>query len=176
MKASRLNRIIHRWGSICTAIPVLVVLVTGVTLQLKKQSTWIQPTTQRGADQPPQISFPEILAATRSVREAEVESWDDIDRLDVRPSKGMLKVRCKNCWEIQLDASSGDVLQVAYRRSDLIESLHDGSYFSDWVKMGVFLPSAIILVVLWGSGVYLFFLPHLSKRRKRLQHNTKADA
>ena len=40
----------------------------------------------------------------------------DIDRLDVRPGKGMLKVRCKNSWEVQIDANSGKVLQVAYRR------------------------------------------------------------
>ncbi|MEM9825910.1 MAG: PepSY domain-containing protein [Planctomycetota bacterium] len=174
MKASRLNRIVHRWGSIATAVPVLLVLVTGVVLQLKKQSAWIQPKTQRGAENSPQLSFPQILAATRNVPEAQVESWDDIDRLDVRPSKGMLKVRCKNRWEVQLDASNGDILQVAYRRSDLIESLHDGSFFSDTVKLGIFLPSAIVLLVLWATGIYLFALPHLAKRRKRLKTRSAA--
>lgn len=169
MKASRLNRVIHRWGSIATSVPVLIVLVTGVVLQLKKESAWIQPKTQAGTDRPPQISFPEILAITKTVPEAEVETWDDIDRLDVRPGKGMLKVRCKNRWEVQLDASSGDVLQVAFRRSDLIESIHDGSFFSDGVKLGVFLPTALVLIVLWVTGIYLFLLPHLAKRKKRLR-------
>ncbi|MEM8668082.1 MAG: PepSY domain-containing protein [Planctomycetota bacterium] len=167
MKASRLNRIVHRWGSIATAVPVLIVLVTGVVLQLKKESSWIQPKTQKGIDQPPQISFDEILAVTSSVPEADVESWDDIDRLDVRPGKGMLKVRCQNRWEIQLDTTTGEILQVAYRRSDLIESIHDGSFFSEGVKLGIFLPTAIVLVILWGTGVYLFFMPHLARRKKR---------
>lgn len=167
MKASRLNRIVHRWGSIATAVPVLIVLVTGVVLQLKKESSWIQPKTQKGIDQPPQISFDEILAVTSSVPEADVESWDDIDRLDVRPGKGMLKVRCRNRWEIQLDTTTGEILQVAYRRSDLIESIHDGSFFSEGVKLGIFLPTAIVLVILWGTGVYLFFMPHLARRKKR---------
>jgi uncharacterized iron-regulated membrane protein len=169
MKASRLNRVVHRWGSIATSVPVLIVLVTGVVLQLKKESTWIQPKTQAGVERPPQIAFSEILEIAKTVPQAKVETWDDIDRLDVRPGKGMLKVRCKNRWEVQLDATSGDVLQVAYRRSDLIESIHDGSFFSDGVKLGVFLPTAVVLLVLWITGIYLFLLPHLAKRKKRLK-------
>lgn len=169
MKPSRLNRVIHRWGSIAIALPALIVLASGVLLQLKKESSWIQPATQAGSNQPPQISFSRILEIARTVPEARVESWDDIDRLDVRPDKGMLKVRCKNCWEVQLDAASGDVLQVAYRRFDLIEGIHDGSIFSELVKLGIFLPTAIVLIVLWGTGVYLFLLPHLAKRNKRLR-------
>ena len=172
MKPSRLNRIVHRWGAIAIALPALIVLVTGVVLQLKKESPWIQPTTQSGSDQPPRISFSEILAVARTVPEAQVQTWNDIDRLDVRPGKGMLKVRCKNRWEVQLDAATGDVLQVAFRRSDLIESIHDGSFFSNGIKLGVFLPTAVVLVVLWGTGVYLFVLPYLAKRRKRLAKTT----
>jgi len=169
MKASRWNRIIHRWGSILIALPALCVLLTGVVLQLKKQSSWIQPGTQRGVGTVPELSFAEILDSAKSVPEAEIDSWDNIDRLDVRPDKGVVKVRATNRWEVQVDLATGEVLQVAFRRSDLIESLHDGSFFSDWVKLGIFLPTALVLVVLWGTGVYLFFLPVLARRRKRLQ-------
>ena len=175
MKASRLNRLVHRWGSILIAVPALCVLLTGVVLQLKKQSAWIQPSTQNGAQREPKLSFEEVLDIVKTVPEAEIQSWDDIDRLDVRPSKGMLKVRAKNRWEVQVDTATGDVLQVAFRRSDLIESLHDGSFFSDWVKLGIFLPTALVLVVLWGTGVYLFFLPQLAKRKKRLQKSKSAE-
>lgn len=167
MKLSKLNRIIHRWGSILTALPLLVVIVTGVILQLKKESAWVQPPTERGTGDHPSLTFEQILVATQAVPEAEVNSWDDIDRLDVRPGKGMLKVRCKNRWEVQLNAETGEVLQVAYRRSDLIESIHDGSFFNDAVKLWIFLPTAVILMVLWVTGIYLFFLPHLAKRKRR---------
>ena len=169
MKMPRLNRLIHRWGSIVIALPTLVVLVSGVALQLKKQSDWIQPATQVGSQQPPELSFAQILQVAKTVPEAQVQDWDDIDRLDVRPGKGMLKVRCKNRWEIQLDTTSGEILQVAFRRSDLIESIHDGSFIGDIVKLGIFLPTAIVLLVLWGTGIYLFFLPRLAKRRKRMR-------
>ena len=117
------------------------------------------------------LSFAEILDIAKSAPEAEIQSWDDIDRLDVRPGKGILKVRAKNRWEVQMDTATGDILQVAFRRSDLIESLHDGSFFHEGVKLGIFLPTALVLVVLWGTGVYLFFLPQLAKRKKRLTNN-----
>ena len=169
MKPSRLNRLVHRWGSIVIALPALIVIVSGVVLQLKKESSWIQPKTQSGSSQPPEILFSKILATVQTVPQAQVQSWDDIDRLDVQPGKGMLKVRCKNRWEVQLDSVSGEILQVAYRRSDLIESIHDGSFFSDTVKLAIFFPTSIVLVVLWGTGVYLFFLPQLAKRKKRLR-------
>ncbi|MCH1439377.1 MAG: PepSY domain-containing protein [Rubripirellula sp.] len=171
MKLSRLNRLVHRWGSILIALPALCVLLTGIVLQLKKQSSWIQPSTQRGIEQSPTLSFAEILDIAKSARQAEIQSWDDIDRLDVRPGKGIVKVRAKNRWEVQLDTATGDILQVAFRRSDLIESLHDGSFFHERVKLGIFLPTALVLVILWGTGVYLFFLPQLAKRKKRVTNS-----
>ncbi|TWT85012.1 hypothetical protein CA13_64940 [Planctomycetes bacterium CA13] len=167
MKFSKLNRDGHRWGAILIALPLAVVIASGVILQLKKQSAWIQPATQTGSRGEPSIRFDEILTATQGVREAKVKSWDDIDRLDVRPSKGILKVRCKNRWEVQLDTKTGEVLQVAYRRSDLIESIHDGSFFHHRMKLWVFLPASLVLGVLWLTGIYLFVLPSYAKWKKR---------
>ena len=171
MKFSKLNRDVHRWGSIIILVPTAVIMCTGVMLQLKKQSAWIQPATQTGSSRELSLSFDQILAATQDVPEAEVKSWDDIDRLDVRPGKGMLKVRCKNRWEVQLDAKTGEVLQVAYRRSDLIESIHDGSFFHEHVKLWLFLPAALILGVLVGNG-HLLVLPALLGQMETAQEGS----
>jgi hypothetical protein len=171
MKFAKLNRVVHRWGSLLVAVPVLLVILTGLLLQLKKEVSWIQPSTQKGSSKELVLSFDEILEVCRTVPEAEIDGWGDIDRLDVRPSKGMLKVRADNRWEIQLDTRSGEVLQVAYRRSDLIETLHDGSFFHDRVKLFVFLPSAVILLVLWLTGIYLFVLPYLVRATRRRSAN-----
>ncbi|MBW2241985.1 MAG: PepSY domain-containing protein [Deltaproteobacteria bacterium] len=175
MKISKLSRLTHRWGSILIAAPLVVIVVTGVLLQLKKESAWIQPSTQRGSGDEPTLGFDQILAATQAIPEAEVDSWDDIDRLDVRPGKGMLKVRCKNSWEVQLDAATGEVLQVAYRRSDLIESIHDGSFFHDGFKLWVFLPTALILAVLWATGIYLFVLPYHAQWQRRQREGARSQ-
>lgn len=167
MKFSQSNRFAHRWGAIIVLIPTGVIILSGIVLQLKKQSGWIQPPTQKGSSAELSLSFDQILAAAQNVPEAQVETWDDIDRLDVRPGKGMLKVRCQNRWEVQLDAKTGEVLQVAYRRSDVIESIHDGSFFHGQAKLWVFLPSALVLGILWVTGIYLFLLPYFARWKKK---------
>ena len=82
MKLSKLNRDVHRWGSILTALPIVVITVTGVILQLKKDVAWVQPPTAKGAGAELKLSFDEILTAAKSSPEAGFQSWDDIDRLD----------------------------------------------------------------------------------------------
>jgi uncharacterized iron-regulated membrane protein len=168
----RLNRKIHYWGAILCAVPVLIVILTGILLLLKKESTWIQPPTAKGQQGVPGVTFTQILAASTKVPEAAIRSWEDIVRLDIRPDKGLVKVHAVNHWEIQLDHRSGEVLQVAYRRSDIIESLHDGSFFHERVKLWIFLPSALVLFVLWVTGIYLFAMPLLVKWRRSVVHRS----
>lgn len=167
MKFNLLNRKVHYWFSIAIAIPVLIVIISGILLQVKKQFTWIQPTEQKGTSKTAVISLAQVLEISKTVPEAKIETWDDVNRLDVRPSRGMLKVWSKNNWEIQIDAETGTILQTAYRRSDIIEALHDGSFFHDYVKLWIFLPSGIILLTLWLTGMYLFILPIWVKRNRK---------
>jgi uncharacterized iron-regulated membrane protein len=170
MSAAKWNRKLHRWGAVLVAAPVLVIIVTGVLLQLKKEWSWIQPPTMAGTvENELALSWDQVLEAVKGVPQAEVETWSDIDRLDVRPGKGMLKVRANNRWEVQLDTTTGEVLASSHRRSDLIEAIHDGSWFHDRAKFWIWLPTAFILCGLWGTGVYLWLLPHLIKRRRKLK-------
>lgn len=166
MSAASLNRKLHRIGAITIALPLLLVIGTGILLLLKKESAWIQPPTARGSSMELSLSFDAILAAAVGA-DVGIGSWADVDRLDVRPSKGIAKVRGDNRMEVQVDTATGEVVQVAYRRSDLIESLHDGSWFHENVKLWAFLPSSLVLLGLWGTGLYLFLLPHLVRRRRR---------
>jgi len=166
MKLPALTRKVHYWLAIAAALPVALIVATGLLLQLKKQIRWVQPPERRAAERAHRLSLPEVLAICRAVPQAGIREWSDVHRVDVRPSRHMLKVTSNSRWEIQIDTHSGDVLQVAYRRSDLIESLHDGSWFSDPVKYGVFLPAGVILFLLWGTGLYLFVLPFALKARR----------
>jgi hypothetical protein len=166
MKLSRQSRVFHRWGSIIALLPITVIIFSGIVLQLKKVSSYVQPPTQSGAGTEPAIDFDRILEVARTVPEAEIETWEDVDRLDVRPGKGVVKVRCKNRYEVQIDAETAEILQVAFRRSDLIESIHDGSFFNEHFKLWVFLPAGIVLALLLVTGVHLFFLPYLARRKR----------
>ena len=170
---NRWMRKLHRWGAVACALPLLLVIVTGLLLQVKKQLTWVQPATRSGSVSQPEIGFEAILSVAQTVQEAEVRSWADIVRLDIQPKKGVVKVQCKNQWELQVDLGSGEVLSSAYRRSDWIESLHDGSFFSDWAKLGVFLPSGLLLLSLWFTGAWLWWLPIQVRLRKKRNLSTK---
>jgi hypothetical protein len=166
VKLALLNRKAHRWGAVLIALPLLLVVVTGILLQVKKQVPWVQPVTQKGGGKVPKLSMDDLLKL-KDVPEAEVQGWGDVDRVDVRPKDGIYKVTCKNRIEVQVDFATGDVLQVEYRRSDLIESLHDGSFFGDGVKLGVFLPAAVVLLALWVTGLILFVHPWWVKLRRK---------
>jgi uncharacterized iron-regulated membrane protein len=161
------SRKLHRWGALVVAAPFLVVLLSGLLLQWKKEVAWVQPPEQRGTGTVPVVSFERILAAVRTVPEAGVAGWADVDRLDVRPGKGVAKVQAVNGWEVQVDLTTGAVLQAAYRRSDLIETLHDGSFFHDAAKHWVFFPTALVVLGLYLTGLYLFYLPHGTRWARR---------
>ena len=165
------TRKVHYWGAFVVFLPVFIIISTGILLQLKKDIDWIQPPTANGEfENDPTISFDDILATAIKVKEPNIQSWDDVDRLDVRLGKGIVKVRSNNRWELQIDSHSGELLQVAYRRSDLIEQLHDGSWFHDKIKLWIFLPTGIILFILWCTGLYMVILPYIIKwnREKKL--------
>lgn len=169
MKAQVFWRKLHHWSAPLVLLPLGIMIGTGLLLMLKKDIEWIQPPTQRG-EQPamvPSQSLQTLFQRAQQIPELALESWTDLDRVDVKPDKGVIKFIANNHWEAQLDAHSGAVLQVAYRRSDLIESLHDGSFFSGWTKHYLFLPTGIVLLMLWATGIYLFFITQSARARKK---------
>lgn len=166
MSLNVLNRKIHYWGSILIAIPLLIVVCTGILLQVRKQVSWVQPTENKGKGKEPSIAMNQVLESCQKIPEVEVKSWSDISRVDIRPAKGILKVTTKNGMEVQIDFQTGEVLQVAIRRSDVIQSIHEGAWFHESVKIWIFLPSAIILLILWLTGMILFWRPFIVKRRQ----------
>jgi uncharacterized iron-regulated membrane protein len=158
----------HKWLGVVAALFLLNLAATGMLLLVKKDVAWIQPPEKKG-ERPFALgaTFDDYLAALKTVPEAGVGSWEDVARLDVRPNKGLVKATCKNAYEVQLDASSARVLQVAIRRSDLIESLHDGSFFHSAVHGGLMPGVSVALAFLSLSGVYLALLPWLRRRKKK---------
>ncbi len=161
------SRKLHRLGVLITAIPMLIVIVTGLMLQVKKQVPWVQPPTLKGSVDQPLVDWSKVLQVCQADPKAAISSWQDVERLDVRPDRGVIKVQARNHWELQLDLRDGKVLSSNYRRSDWIESLHDGSFFSEPAKLAIFLPNGIILLGLWLTGCYLWYLPYLARGRKK---------
>lgn len=166
MRFKKANRLVHKWVSIVISIPLLVVFITGILLLTKKEFAFIQPPTVKGESKVPSISFDKVLDVASSVEGAQITTWADIDRLDVRPSKGIIKVRSQNSIEIQVDSKTGEVLQVAKRRSDFIESIHDGTFFQKNANLWLMLPVAIVALVMSITGIIMFFIPYLSRKKR----------
>lgn len=171
MSWKKIHSKLHYWGAAVVIIPFLIVLISGLFLQVKKEFSWIQPKTVKTKYRDLTLSFDQILVAAKSVKETQIKTWKDIKLLDVRPGKGITKIRAKNNWEIQIHNETAEVLAVNFRRSDIIESIHDGSWFHDSAKLWVFLPSALIMLLMSITGLYLFFKLLPSKMRKKRSNN-----
>ncbi len=165
--ASRIRRW-HYWTTAFVALPLLVIVTSGLLLQLKKHWEWVQPAERAASGSAPNAGFPELLAALAARPELAVDGWEDVRRIDVRPGKGLAKAWLASGVEVQIDLADASILHVAPRRSDLIESLHDGSWFAgNWSKLLLFLPAGVTLLFLWASGLWMFCQPFLQRRRAR---------
>lgn len=162
-----LNRKVHYWAAAIIALPLLIIGCTGTILQLKKHWTWVQPPEQRGSVNTVGIELSTILATLKARPDLGVNGWEDVKRMDVRPDRGIVKVWLQSDWEAQIDLGTAEIVQVAFRRSDWIESIHDGSIFGDVVKLGLFFPTAIGLILLWLGGMWMWLYPFIGRRRVR---------
>ena len=172
-----INRKVHHWASFIVALPLLVIIASGILLQMKKQWDWVQPPEIRGTGTVPAIGFDQIMAVLQATPSLGVAGWDDVARIDVRADRGLAKVTITSGWEAQIDLGTGRLLQTAYRRSDVIEAIHDGSFFAgDWTKLGLFLPAGVTLLLLWLTGVWMVWVQFIGKRRRKALSQRKAAA
>ncbi|MBQ4862375.1 PepSY domain-containing protein [Pseudoalteromonas sp. MMG013] len=175
MSVYKTNRSIHKWASIVISLPLLVVLVTGILLLVKKEFSFIQPPTAKGEFTVPTMTFEQILTVAKSVESANITDWDDIRRLDVRPSKGITKIRSHNSVEIQVDSTTGKVLHIAQRNSELIESIHDGTFFEKNANIWLMLPVSLVVLIISITGIILFIQPYRKKKKRKLDRRFKDE-
>jgi uncharacterized iron-regulated membrane protein len=167
MKTQALFRKVHHWGSMIIAVPLVIMIGAGILLMLKKEVEWIQPSSISGTERQliPMVSMQDLFSAAKSVEQAEFTVWGELERADLKPGKGIIKFVSATQWEVQVDTASAKVV--------IIESIHDGSYFADWMKLWLFLPVGLILFVLWLTGVYLFVLTEYKKAKQRKKLKTQ---
>lgn len=171
----RRTRRLHRWSGISLFVFFFVMAVTGVALGWKKHAGGaIMPATQRGQASEVSAFLPLdtlSLVATRALY-ARRGILSEIDRVDVRPGKGMMKfLFADQQLEVQLDATTGAVLGVGRRHSDWIEAVHDGSIVDDALGLpgGIFKVTynslmGLALVVFVVTGFWLWYGPKRMRR------------
>ena len=162
----------HRILGIFLGIFLFVSAVTGFLLGWKKDIHLLQPPTLKGqtknlSDWKP---IDELAKKAENYLQENLPSTSntEIDRIDIRPDKGIAKVLFKNgWWEIQIDGASGQILSLKRRHSDWIEQLHDGSIISDNSKLISMNILGIGLIGMILTGLWLWYGPKQYRKIQR---------
>jgi uncharacterized iron-regulated membrane protein len=172
-------RWLHRKIAIFLFAFFMIISVTGILLGVKKQTGLLAP-TQKGvsADLSTWLSIDSLQKnAIRFLHDSVSASLSvAVDRIDVRPDKGIVKFTFKDHFKgLQLDGTTGKLLSIETRKSDFIEKIHDGSILDkifgtggDQVKVSYTVIMGLSLFMLIMSGLWLWYGPkYLRKSRKQ---------
>lgn len=179
----RALRWLHRKIAIITFIFFFLISLTGILLGLKKNVRLLAP-TQKGISSDlstwlPVDSLKKLAAAY--LRDSVSPNLDDaLDRIDIRPDKGVVKfVYLNHYWGLQLDGTTGKLLLVEQRKSDFIEDLHDGSLVDALLgagdepfKVGYTFILGFSLLMLVISGFWLWYGPKRLRKSRRHHSNS----
>lgn len=135
-------RKIHRTTGALLFVFFFLVSISGLLLGWKKNSGGlILPKTTEGTSS----NLSEWLSVDSLSRNASNYLHNsvssnlsaDIERIDLRPDKGIVKFVFKDhFWGMQLDGATGKLLQIERRNSDIIEGVHDGSIIDRFFNTG----------------------------------------
>ena len=160
---------LHRWCGIFSSLFLVVLSLTGLLLSVKKRFGWIQPPSSKGSQLASMAEVAPIGAVAEAVFRleiAELRTREDFYRFELHADKNLFKVMSKEGYhEVQLDAKTAKVLSVGKRNDNLIESLHDLSWFGEPLHDWVLPLAALSLFALGTTGVYMFSVPVVRRWR-----------
>lgn len=166
----------HLWFGVISTVALLAIAVTGILLN-HKRGLGLMPDVEHQ----PAGAFTQALPLERLAHAALVAApaaakgaWKAgdpvdlslIDRMDVRPRKGYVKVRLRDqaSMEMTVDLHTAQVLHVGRRGDVFLEKLHSGEIFGGqpWVLLSDFAAVALVLALI--SGYWLWLAPRLPRR------------
>ena len=158
----------HLWIGVLFTVALVVISITGILLN-HKRGLGLMPDVAHEPSRPfgdalPLARLGEIALAEVARREGSAVRDDGyIDRMDVRPRNGYVKVRLRDAasTEVTVDLASGSVLHVGRRGDVFLERLHSGEAFGGgWVLLSD--AAAVGLVVVLASGYWLWLAPKIA--------------
>jgi hypothetical protein len=163
------NYKLHLWLGITTAIIVLVMSVTGIMLNHKREwGFMIDPRPEAIAATTEALPLAQLIQlGIAAFDNPEYADESAINRMDFRPGRGIIKVRFRDpeTTEVILNVVSGEVISMAPRQDVWIEHLHSGELFGDdWIILSDI--GAVGLIILTLTGVYIWIFPALRKRSR----------
>jgi uncharacterized iron-regulated membrane protein len=157
----------HLWLGVIFTVALVVIAVTGILLN-HKRALGLMPDVADAPAAPFERALP--LARLGEIAQQAVPNAPAgarIDRMDVRPRSGYVKVRLRDAasTEVTVDLVSGAVLHVGPRGDVFLEKLHSGEIFGG---RGVLLSdaAAVALVITLVTGYWLWLAPKVERRAR----------
>lgn len=150
---------IHLWGGVVTALAVTVIAVTGILLNHKRGLGLMPDVPGPGGGLAGALPLAELAGAASDALPA-AASGSLVDRMDVRPDDGLVKVRFDDpeVTEVTVALADGRILHVGPRKDVFMEKLHSGEILGDgWILLSD--AAAVGLLVLLATGFWLWLLP-----------------
>jgi hypothetical protein len=165
----------HLWLGVVATVALISVSVTGVLLNHKRGLGLMPEVDNAGSALRASLPLDSLAIAALQAVPAEARgTWQTgapvdpsvIDRMDVRPRDGFVKVRFRDPsnTEATVDLATGRVLHVGARNDVFLEKLHSGEIFGD----GFVLLSdgaAVLLIVTLITGYWLWLAPRIVRSR-----------
>ena len=150
----------HLWFGVLLTVVLLVIGITGIILNHKREWGYM-PEVEHSATGAFSDALPLSELANRAFVAAGVSpEVNGIDRMDVRPRNGYVKVRFRDkaSTEVTVEINDGKILHVGPRGDVFMEKLHSGEIFG---TNGILLSDlgAGGLIILLISGYWLWLRP-----------------
>jgi uncharacterized iron-regulated membrane protein len=150
----------HLWLGLASSGIVLLIAITGILLNHKRGLGLMPDPAHTAAG-----AFENALPLAELARRASVAvgtgvAAAGVDRMDVRPGDGIVKVRFddRRVTEATVDLVSGEVVHIGERNDVFLEKLHSGEIFGDrWILLTDF--AAVLLAALVISGYWIWLYP-----------------
>jgi len=174
-RVSRAAFYLHLWLGVLSTVALIAISITGILLN-HKRGLGLMPDVEHT----PTAAFADAIhlermayAALDAAPAAARPSWKTgeavdlslIDRMDVRPRNGYVKVRLRDnaSTEMTVDLSTGRVLHVGRRGDVFLEKLHSGEIVGGtaWVILSDIAAVALVLTLI--TGYWLWLVPKLSR-------------
>jgi len=174
-RLSRAAFYIHLWLGVLSTIALIAISITGILLN-HKRGLGLMPDVAHEATGPfgSSVALEELARAALTAAPADARpGWNPgdpvdlalIDRMDVRPRNGFVKVRLRDkaSTEMTVDLASGAVIHVGRRGDVFLEKLHSGEAFGGTSFVILSDIAAVALVLTLITGYWLWLVPKLSR-------------
>ncbi|MGI9043293.1 MAG: PepSY domain-containing protein [Gemmatimonadaceae bacterium] len=151
--------------SVIVTVALLTIAITGILLN-HRRALGLMPDVSRSSSTLFTNAMPLAELAIRArAAGGPVAGNTDIDRMEVMPSDGLVKVRFSDpaLTEVTLDIYSGKTLHVVGRRDVFIRKLHSGEVFGERAVL-LSDAAAVALVFLLLGGSWYWLGPRWRKR------------